>query len=483
MTVVDDHPQQTITRPPAPGRERAAGRPTAPAPAPAPTASYVAACAAGDGALDAVFEQLVLPPTYDAAYGTLRLARPLFVDHDEVAGFAADLGALYELIAALPARHFAGDVGAYCDALGIDPRQAELMRVGARGGLELYGRADAYHDGSSFKLLEFNVGSELGGIDAAQMNRAFLAVPAFRQFAERHELAFVDTAAILARALRRAARRVTARDEPVVALLDGPGGLRDHGHVFTAIQEALRAQGIELVIGEVQEVSDRGGKLALGGLALDVVLRYFTASELLEHPRGRAALTTIVRADALDGTALFTPLEHGLMETKANLALLHDPRVRASFSASEIALVDRVVPWTRTIGAGTPPAERARLVERCRAQRASLILKPGTGCGGVGALLGREHGDRDWARTLRSLAGEDYVVQELVTPAGEPVVDPVSGALEQWQANWGIFATTDGYAGAFVRALRARDGAVISYGNRATRGTCVFTHPTTTREA
>ena len=58
----------------------------------------------------------------------------------------------------------------------MDERLAELMRLGATGHPELYGRADAYHDGTSYKLLEFNVGSELGGIDAAQVNRALLNV-------------------------------------------------------------------------------------------------------------------------------------------------------------------------------------------------------------------------------------------------------------------------------------------------------------------
>lgn len=441
------------------------------------TARYLAACADPDGALRTAAQRLALPPTYAAAYGELQLARPLFVAHAEIAAFADDLRGLYELIAALPERCYDGDVGAYCDALGIDPRQAELMRLGATGGLELYGRADAYHDGTSFRLLEFNVGSELGGVDAAQMNRAFLQIPAFRAFAERHELAFVDTTAILAGALRRAARRVGAGDDPAVALLEGPGGLVDHGHVFAAIAEALARHGIELRIGEVQQLRARAGKLVLDGAPLDVVLRYFTASELLEHPSGRDALELAVRADADGRTALFTPLEHGLMETKANLALLHDPRNRASFSAAERRLVDRVVPWTRTIGAGAGRSERAALVQRCRERRAELILKPGTGCGGVGALLGREHDDRAWARALEAIGDEDYVVQEVVTARPEPVLDG-AGELSLWQANWGVFATDDGYGGAFVRALRASDGSIISYGNRETRGACVFTHPT-----
>ena len=171
----------------------------------------------------------------------------------------------------------------------MDERSAELMRLGATGQPELYGRADAYHDGTSFKLLEFNVGSELGGIDAAQVNRAFLNVASFRDFADRTQLSFLDTASVLADALRHAAQPVTSSGEPVVALLEGPGGLEEHEHVFVAIQEAMREHGIDLLLGEIDRVSFRNGKVVLEGVSVDVVLRYFAASQLREHPTTRSA--------------------------------------------------------------------------------------------------------------------------------------------------------------------------------------------------
>ncbi len=436
------------------------------------TARYVA-----DGALRGAFDELVLPPRYLDAFGELRLSRPLFAEHAEISAFADDLCALFDLLVSLPERCFDGDVRRYCAALGIDERQSELMRIGATGRPERYSRADAYHDGKRFRLLEFNVGSELGGIDAAQMNRAFLEVPAFADFARRERLAYVDTATVLADELRRAARQIGVVGDPVVALIEAPGDLDEHAPVFAAIAEAMKRYGISLLLGELQELSTRRGKLVLGGTDLDVVLRYYTAEQLLDHPGAAAAVRMVAEAHLNGATALFTSLECGLVETKANLALVHDPRMRASFSAAELALVDRIVPWTRSVGAGA--SDRAALVEHCRAGREGLILKRGVGCGGAGALLGRELTDRAWADALDAIAGEDYIAQEVVAPAPEPVFDPATGEIEPWQANWGIFATDDGYAGAFVRALRERDGAIITYGNSGTRGTCVFTHPAT----
>jgi hypothetical protein len=440
------------------------------------TTAYVEECLREGSSLRRAGAELVLPYMYSKSYENLILGRPLFVDHDEITGFADDLTALFDLLTSLPARCFDGDLQRYSAALGMDERLADLMRSGASGDPELYGRADAYHDGTSFKLLEFNIGSELGGIDAAQVNRGFLNVACFRDFADHHRLAYVDTAAVLADALRTAADRVTSSGEPVVALLEGPGGLNEHRPVFVAIQEAMRCHGIDLLLGEIDQVSFHNGKAVLDGIPVDVVLRYFAASQLLDHPTSRDTLDLLMRVHHAGGTVLFTPLETALFASKTCLALVHDPRLREEFTAAERQLVDRIVPWTRAVSAGSRDGE---LVDACRAQRESLILKPGVGYGGVGAVLGREVSDREWSEILVAVKDQDYVVQRIVTPLSEPVCNPDTGALQDWRANWGIFTTRAGYAGAFVRALQSHDGSVISYSNAGTRGACVYTYPST----
>lgn len=442
------------------------------------TTAYVEECRADGSRLRGVAGELRLPPTYAESYGRLLLARPIFAVHDEIAAFGDDLVALFDLLVSVPDRCFDGDLSRYCSAIHMDERLAELALIGATGRPELYARADAYHDGTAFRLLELNVGSELGGIDAAQLNRAFLDAPAFAEFAARHELAHVDTSALLADALLAAGRQVTSGD-PVVALVEATGALVAHEHVFLAIREALARYGIDLLLSEIDRVTSRNGKILVDGTPVDVVLRYFATGELLDDPAGRDALELLMKAHATGTTAVYTPLEAVLFASKAAFALLHDPRLREAFTTAERDLVDRIVPWTRVIGPGwdgAAPPDQAELVDRCRAERVSLILKPGVGYGGVGAVLGREVDDAAWAEALATADGADYVVQRIVTPATEPVCNPATGEIEDWRANWGIFATRAGYGGAFVRALQAHHGSVISYSNPGTRGTCVFTH-------
>jgi hypothetical protein len=443
------------------------------------TRRYIVECQYGTVDLQAKSVADLLPPTYAQSYGTLLLPRPLFVNYSEVSAFASDLVTLFGILTSLPDRLYDGDLRRYCTALGMDERLADLARIGATDRPPLYARADAYHNGQAFKVLELNVGSELGGIDTAQLNRAYLRNDPFRGFAERYQLGYVDTAQRLAELLRQYGRRVTPV-EPVIALIEGRDALVEHEHVFVAIQEAMRRHGIELLLGEIHQLGNRNGKLTLHGVELDVVLRYFAAGQLLDDPDGRDQLQMIVDADANGRTALFTPLDAALYASKGSLGMLHEPRVRAVLTDEERAVADRAVPWTRVLstapGAVTGSAVD-ELTDYCMTHRESLILKPGLGYGGVGAVLGRENSDQQWREALQAVQEQDFVVQEIVVPAAEPVYNPETEQVEDWRANWGIFVTDAGYGGAFVRALKPTDGSVISYSNPGTRGTCVFTHP------
>ncbi len=437
---------------------------------------YIDKCVSIANLRDAA-RHLSLPEVYAKSFGDLLLSRPMFVMDDEVRSFADDLVALFGILTSIPEVIFDGDLRAYCSALGIDDHLAALMCREATGQPPMHGRADAYHDGRSFKLLEFNIGSELGGTDAAQVNRAFLGIPEFGEFARHHGLGYVDTAERVAQTLRCAGARATADGEPVVALLEAAGGLAAHEHVFLALREAMGQHGVELRLGEIHEVAERNGKITLHGTPIDVILRYFVAGELTS-PAQEEGLDRILRADRAGKTVLFTPLEGGLFASKGSLALLRDPRLLGSLTTAQREVIDRAVPWTRLLANGRPGSagNRAELIDFCRANREILVIKPGVGYGAVGTVLGRETAPDQWDRVLADGAHGDHVVQQLVTPAPEPIVNLDTGIIEDWRANWGIFVDGDGdgYGGAFVRALKAADGSVISYANPGTRGGCVF---------
>jgi hypothetical protein len=433
------------------------------------TTSYIEECGRNRELREAV-RRSTYPPMYAECYQHLLLDRPLFVQDAAVRRFADDLSAVFRMLVSLPTRLFDGDLDRYCAAVGIaDPLKDLMTRGDDIGAPPLFGRSDAYFDGKDFKLLEFNIGTELGGMDFAEMNHALLEVPAFARFAEEHRLTYVDTANVVAGVLHEVARRVTDADRPVVVLLETTGGIAAH-HNFLSVQEAMIARGLDFRLGEVQNLGVAHGKLTIDGTPIDVALRFFAAGEILEAAGGPGLLDPILRAHDQLKTVLFTGLGSSLYNTKGGLAHLTNDRFRDAFTPAERVIIDRVVPWTRMLNSSADPD----LIDYCRAHRAELFIKPSVGWGAAGAVRGSETTDQTWSEVLTNRTDGGYVVQRVVTPALEPVWDPDEPEPQGWAANWGVFVTPHGYAGSFVRALKPADGTIVTFGNKGTRGTGVF---------
>ncbi|WP_314617903.1 hypothetical protein [Streptomyces stackebrandtii] len=435
---------------------------------------FVDECLRGDGALGGAVARADFPPAFEKAWRSHLLHRPWFVDAAETEAFARDLGGLFDLLVSLPQRLFGGDMERYGAAIGIDPRLVSLLRRGGSGVPDRLGRADAYHDGTSYKLLEFNLGSEVGGLELAVFNEGLLAVPEFGAFARRHGLGHVDIGARMAAVLReRAKPALSGGTEPVVGLIEGRGGVAAYGRMMVATQEAMAAHGLDVRVGEVGDVRTRAdGKLTLDGTPLDLVVRNFAASQLVEDPAGPEVAEPFIRAHEAGRTVLFTTLESGFYGNKSALSLLNDPRWSGAFDDGERALVERLLPWSRTVSS-------ADVVDLCRERREELILKPGAGYGGLDTFVGWESTEAEWRAAL-SVAVEHggYVAQERVVPRAEPVYDPATGAVEEWIAVLGVFLTDHGYAGTHARANRADGGAIVGLSsNPGTRMVGVFSHP------
>jgi hypothetical protein len=446
------------------------------------TRRYIDECLAENSRLRHAVHDASYPPLFFESCGKRLLGRPFFIDESQMRGIADDLVVLFDILVSLPGRLFDGDLDRYCEVLGIDARRAGLLRRFSGARPTLYGRADLYHDGTSFKLLEFNVGSELGGADRAEISRAVLEVDAFREFAEQHRLGYVHTGRQIAKLLRDTAAPYCCGDRPTVALLEADGGLAPYLHLVRSFQEMMLGLDIDLVIGEVSQVGSKDGYLFLDGKRIDVVLRYFSADQLIEDPNGEQVVEPIFRAHEDGKVGLLTTMESGLYQNKGTLALLSDQRFRSAFSPPEAALIDRVLPWTRALVAGPAQVgdETVDLLGYCREHRDQLILKPRGDFGGAGIVVGWEKTDHEWKEALATCAGQRYVVQQRVNPRREPVVNPHTGEVEQWLATWDAFLTPDGYAGSHIRALPAGEGAIIGMGASASARTSgVFFYPPT----
>lgn len=388
------------------------------------------------------------------------LARPLFRPQVELDSLARDARQVLRLIEEIPHRMFGGSLGDYLEAQGRPPEAIDAILRGSVGHTTAYGRLDTLDSPMGLRVIEINVGSDVGGLDYGGIGRHMLADPAFRRFADSHGLHHIDPAHALISALRRTSAEVVGVDDPRVALIEENNADRN----CQPLADVLRAAGLDVLLGELGDLSFRGDKVLVRNRPIDVVLRYFFVEHLLAEPGALDLLDRLVAAHLNGRTAFFTSLDLCLHESKSVLALLYSDPMWRGLTEPERALVSRLIPPTRFMSASDLP----------RSTRRNLIAKPAFGRSGMGVRFGSAVDDQAWNGLLRS--STPYVVQEVVDAVPEQMSGPETAGITSWIANWGVFFTDDSYGGCFIRAIPAGDPGVIASTNPAKRNGVVFTY-------
>jgi uncharacterized circularly permuted ATP-grasp superfamily protein len=122
-----------------------------------------------------------------------------------------------------------------------------------------------------------------------------------------------------------------------------------------------------------------------------------------------------------------------LLHKKASFEILTDQAHWPWFTARELDVIHRCVPWTRRVfERKTFHAGRERdLIEYIRKEREGFILKPNDDYGGRGIFFGNRASEAEWDAAIAIALNEDYVVQERVELRTE--VFPIFGEQE-----WGL---------------------------------------------
>ncbi|MFF3822908.1 hypothetical protein ACFYXN_03500 [Streptomyces griseus] len=418
--------------------------------------------------------------TLRLAYQDRFLNGPAFLGGSELRTLVGDLHTVYGLLRSLPERGFGGSVTALAAAVGLEPSQAALITRSARtGSLLPLGRADLYHDGSGFKLLEFNITSALGGFENADINRAMLAYPPLDAFVTRHRLRYEDTLGHMVRTMyAECAANIPAGRAPVVAVVDTVENFAVVGPRLRVFAEKLADFGVEGIACDLGEITYPNGRATVAGRTVDVVFRYFLPEDLTD-PVAAAQLEPLLTAVERGGLGLFSRLDAELYGNKGTLAMLSDEEHRDRYDAAELACLDRILPWTRYVRprATDPGGSRVDLLSHARGHQHELILKPTLLHGGNGIIAGWTVDPAEWESRVASAMDGPFVLQRRVRPTAEPFPDGAGGVRELF-LNWGLYLSArgteeDGYAGGFVRGSADPAVGVVSMGSGATVG-CVF---------
>jgi hypothetical protein len=414
---------------------------------------------------------------YDGRY----LSRPVFLGHDECSQLHSDLVNLRAALVSLPDRLYGGNLAAFARAVGANDLQVSAVMRTRGASVTKQARADLYLDESGFRLLEFNMGSGLGGMDNADFARALLEHPVLAEFAEANGLDYVDT-------MRDQVDNYYTEcgfapgSRPMVACTDWPSSYKTLEPYMRAYNSRVQELGLDEHACHIGQLQVRDGGVWLGDRKVDIIDRLFMLEDLLESDEAPALAEPVLNAAARGEVTIYTPLDSGIFSSKGALAMLSDEENRSLFSTGELASLDRILPWTRMVRRGPVTLEngsRVDLLDYVLTHRHDLALKPTLLHGGSGVLLGW-HSDttaKTWEEQVRAAVDGPYVVQRRIRPLVE-MFPAGSRRTMPWLVCWGAFTTSSGYSGFFTRATTVESNIeVINIGTGAAVGCCLHAGP------
>jgi hypothetical protein len=318
--------------------------------------------------------------------------------------------------------------------LGITEIERDLVKIDPGYSMvSPTARLDSFLADEAYSFVELNGESPAGIAYADSASDIFLDMPVMQKFAERFDIRRFEGRSKLLSVLLSSYEEFIGGSKPdrspVIAIVDLKG-LPTQAE-FELFRDYFEGEGYNSVICAPEELEYFGDRLNYKGVDIDIVYKRLLVNEYLPIIEQYPALLNAYR----DGkVCLVNSFRSKLIHKKAIFAVLTNEKYESLFTASELSIVKRHVPWTRvfrhenTINDG----HQVDLVEWTRANSEKLVLKPNDDYGGHGIYIGWNSTPAEWDVAIETaLADGDYLVQERVRTAKENF-PMLFGELGEW---------------------------------------------------
>ncbi|HLI25677.1 MAG TPA: glutathionylspermidine synthase family protein [Chloroflexota bacterium] len=329
---------------------------------------------------------------------------------------------------------------ALVERLGFNWAVAEMLAHEPVGPwLSPIGRFDFLLDRTGeWRLLEYNSDTPSGIREALGAGHLLATAVGHR---------WPRPSAVLGYRLRRAfARQLAAAPRPVrrVGIVTDAGYAEDFAQALF-LRDLLAPLGHEVVVGDLDNLAARRGRIRLLGRPLDALYRLYPVERLYGHP-----LFPDLMAAVLDGRLwLLNPLVALLAQDKALLAWLWAHRTDSRFPPAEQAAIARHLPETYLVEALPPGLDLS-----------AFVVKEFFGREGEEVYFADALSPEDWARCQQ---WRTFVVQRRVA---SPPVPRLVRAPGGWRVASGVACIGSYVAGARWAGHYVRLGDAITT-NRA----------------
>ncbi|MBP2238956.1 diaminobutyrate-2-oxoglutarate transaminase [Sinorhizobium kostiense] len=198
------------------------------------------------------------------------------------------------------------------------------------------------------------------------------------------------------------------------------------------IVRGLRHAGARAALVDVRSIKRTPrGLVGPDGEVLELIYSKLDARDFIEAREHDDYLDACAAQDVV---SINPWISQWVLADKAILAVLSDDRYSSNFTAEQIELIARHVPWTRVVRPGAttdPERHRIELIGYIRQNKANLVLKPSNASRDEHVLVGRFTSSDVWEEHIDRAARNPYVVQEYIRPGEVTALHAPSRSIEK----------------------------------------------------
>jgi hypothetical protein len=297
--------------------------------------------------------------------------------------------------------------------LDLTPTEERFARLepGYRGICHT-SRFDTFLNGEDFKFLEYNGETPAGIVDQMQIEKVLFKIPEIGEFLDNNKNWRPQPHQRLLEALLTGYREFGGeKEKPNIAIVDW----KDVATVteFEVLKEFFESNGFKCRILDPEEIEYNGKVLSAGEFEVDIYYKRVIIHEFFEKCGDDNSLTRAYR----DGNIFMAnSFRTKIPNKKAGLALATDKKFQAVFTAEQIKIIKKHIPWTRRVREMKTDFEGKEidLLEYLGKNRREFILKPNDEYGGSGITFGWEVSEEVWSDALENALKGSYIVQKKV---------------------------------------------------------------------
>jgi glutathionylspermidine synthase len=259
-------------------------------------------------------------------------------------------------------------------------------------------------------------------------------------------------------------KEMNISDPPRLALVEfSSSGVRGDVEI---IRDYFIEHGVEANIIDGRDFEYRNGKLYSNGVNFNMLHRGLRAEFFLRYPRELKDFHKGVQNRA---ACMVNSFRAVLGSEKSMLSFISNPMNHHYFTEEQIKVIKKHIPWTRKFDETitmSKEGEEVTLKSYMMSRKNELVVKPATGAGGYGVMVGKTTDQLKWNEIVEGYSGDPgWIVQEYaeIPQIKLPVIKNNKVVFESKFLNISPYVFNGKYVGALGR-VSAKDVINVSSG-------------------